>query len=96
MEVDIIGMWVQQGSVGRKDGLGGKVNRSGRPYDTYDHGPHQSKTDRRRVQRRVQYVQTPEGTPTTVGQNPIYAPDSRILYAELPQLQERIWVRRPC
>ncbi len=83
IEVHTIGMEVQQRSVRRKGELGRKVNRSSRPYDTYNRSPHQSKTDGKRVQRRVQDVKTPERTPTTVGRNPTYASDSRILYAEL-------------
>lgn len=34
----------------------------------------------------------PEETPTAIEQNPIYAPDLKILHAKIPQLQERIQV----
>lgn len=82
IKVHTIGMGDQKESAGRKGGLGGKVNRSGRPHDTYDQGPHPS-------QRRVQDVQTPEGTPTVVGRNPIYAPESEFL-DHVRSLEEQI------
>ncbi len=54
MEVHTIGMEVQQKSVEGR--LGGKVNRCGQPYDTYNYGPHSSKTEQRRVQQWIQDI----------------------------------------
>lgn len=49
IEVRIIRIENQRKSVEKKDILRKKVNKSGRPYATYNHGPHLSKTNQRQV-----------------------------------------------
>lgn len=43
MEIYIIGMRNQKKSIGRENRLGRKVNKSGEPHDTHNHGSIQTK-----------------------------------------------------